>query len=179
MGDSQYPHCKELHCQICFCFYVCDQTHLEEQKAEVRKRVHQATHQSFHRLDGIKKKANMLTNPDEVDKTAKSNHVDFLPSNDAERRIFKRFLIQEIKLRLPLQEAVTVGSGTIEQMRTRLKMFVEYKLAVEKARDTTERYKKVEEAVDAVVAELVVPCILHLNMRVTKKVFHRFTGQIR
>ena len=115
----------------------------------------------------------MLTDPDEVDKTSKSNHVDFVPSNNAERRIFKRFLIHEIKLRLPLQEAVTVGSGTIEQMRTRLRLFVEDELAVEKARDTTERYKKVEEAVEAVVAELIVPCILHLNMRVTEKVFHR------
>ena len=123
---------------------MCDQTHLEEQKAEVRKRVHQATHQSFQRLNGIKKKTNMLTNPDGVDKTAKSNHVDFVPSNNAERRIFKRFLIHEIKLRLPLQEAVTVGSGTIEQIRTRLKMFVEDKLAVEKARDTTERHKKLK-----------------------------------
>ena len=154
---------------------MCAQTHLEEQKAEVRKRVHQATHQYFHRLDGIKKKTNMLTNPDEVDKTAKSNHVDFVPCKDAEIRIFKSFPIQEIKLRLPLQEAVTVGSGTIEQIRTRMKMLVKDELAVEKARDTTERYKKKEEAVDAVVAELVVPCILHLNMRVTKKVFHRLT----
>ena len=115
----------------------------------------------------------MLTDPDEVDKTSKSNHVDFVPSNDAKRRIFKRFLIHEIKLRLPLQEAVTVGSGTIEQIRTRLRLFVEDELAVEKARDTTARYKKVEEAVEAVVAELVVPCILHLNMRVTEKIFHR------
>jgi hypothetical protein len=98
-GDSRCDRCQQLDIRRCFCHPVNDEVFLEATARELEEHVKEALDEGFSKLDLIASKSQINGNPQAANKESIRNHIDFVPSSDAEVMIFNALIKDELKLR--------------------------------------------------------------------------------
>jgi hypothetical protein len=102
-------------------------------------------------------------------------HVDYQPSSRKEWSEFKALIVNEIKLRLgdKSQRARlrAILSRPFEDQRRALKELVECENSILIAVSTVHRHETARNLAVALAVEKLIPCILHMKMRLGEKIF--------
>jgi len=172
IGDLRCGDCKRTNVDKCFCHPVTDSSRLMDLRNILDKHVASAEGDAKARLDNIKKKTKILTNPRIVNKDTNIDHIDYqIPEDDRKMEIqFKRRLEKELSLRLPEGSILaSVLEGDIESKRSKLKQLLEEEMEVLEASRILDRHNSVSEGYAKLLCECAILCVLHAEMQMNEK----------
>ena len=177
INKERCKRCNRLHRAKCFCIDVCDKEHIACLKEELRKQCEQLEDEAFHKLDQIRANSKIYTNPEDADANENTVHIDYSGKDPVKLIAHISLLNEELTLRdVPPEEIARLfgngGLGARNRMQKKLKAMVKVEEAMQKKRETVDRFSSLEETLEAVANELAVPCILHMFMRTVEKFFH-------
>jgi hypothetical protein len=168
--------CTGAGCKRCYCHNVVDSVELQQVKAKVSAYVNSAFDDGFTRFDGIQKQSKMLFDASIADKERNPNHIDFQPTSRKEGLLHSKLLVHELKIRFPerqhkerLSELLMMS---VEEKIDTLKQLAAIEFEIGIARMTVDRHLTTRELAIALAVEKLVPCILHMKLRITEKIFH-------
>lgn len=99
-------------------------------------------------------------------------HVDFEPLSKTDPQHFSKSLKTELELRTHnKKDLASVLSSSLEEKRARLKSFLTQEAEIDLARKTMSRHEMVNAVVTMLVIGAAIPCVLHVEMRVSEKPF--------
>jgi hypothetical protein len=120
-------------------------------------------------FDEIRKKSKLRTNFLQVDKATNIMHIEYaIPQNDEDKvREYMQFISREFRIRsIPC-------CGRLEDWRMALFQSVQMERSIESLKKVKKWHEQGRETAPLVeVIELLIPCILHLESRVAKKVLN-------
>jgi hypothetical protein len=165
--------CKRLSIERCYCHPVNDEAFLTDTQLILEQHVQTALDEGFSKLDDIRSKSKINTNPQIANKSNNNKHIDYVPNSDSEVLRFNDLLRSELKLRHKSDMFGFQASleGSYDDRRHKLKRLIEEEDKINLARETLQRSESVRSIAEKVLAEEAVPCILHLEMRINEKVF--------
>jgi hypothetical protein len=154
-------------------------------KDKLNEYVESAFDEGFVRLKSIQSKSKMNFDSNVADKHLLNNHIDYQPTSKKDALAFTKQLRHELTIRVPQhqnkarRDELMVMSN--EDKVNNLKAMLVEEEAVLLAYTTVERYELKRDLAVALAVEKLVPCILHMKLRVTEKLFHCLinTGLIR
>jgi hypothetical protein len=101
------------------------------------------------------------------------SHIDYQPVSRKEWSDFKALIVNEIKLRLSdknqKQQLQTILARNFEDKRRALKEMVDCEQAILFAVATVHRHETARNLAVALAVEKLIPCILHMKMRLGEK----------
>jgi hypothetical protein len=93
-----------------FCHPVNDESFLRDTQKMLETHVQDALDDGLSKLDFIKAKSKIRTNPQIANKENNNTHIDFVPSSDSEVTKFSDLLKSELKLRFRTNRAGLVAA---------------------------------------------------------------------
>jgi hypothetical protein len=161
----------------CFCQPVVDSSEMQHVKAKLNEYVVAAFDEGFKKLNFIVSKSKMLFDKNIADKDVIKNHVDFQPISKKDGQEFSKQLVHEIKIRLSHDRKHKARLAELLVMTNEDKIIHLKEMAAEEekvllAKTTVKRYELKRDLAVALAVDKLVPCILHMKLRVTEKVFH-------
>ena len=91
--------CTDWNLEKCFCVPITTASTLQVTKDELSKYVEDAVDEGYKKIDAIMKQSTILTDPHQSDRLTNKNHIDFIPTNDADLAYFNGLMKDELKLR--------------------------------------------------------------------------------
>ena len=122
--------------------------------------------------DDIQNKSVIQISPIIADKEFREKHIDFKPRNKIEERSFNTLLMTELQLR----KNILHNEDTIEQRRKKLKNILFDGCEVLILRKAIDRQKDTMHK-ELTSIDKCIPCILHLEMRVSEKILEMLIAQ--
>lgn len=179
-GAERCDVCERLACTQCFCHPVNDRNYLVDQEAILWEYAEVAMDYGYEKIDYITKNSQLLFDCHQVDRDTNIRHIDFKPKDSFEHQAFKRFLKDELKLRLQDSDNSTLESileGGIEERREALRSLVADEVKITEARKTVDRHYGVQTVYNKLRVENACVCVLHMEMRLNEKLFYTLLGQ--
>jgi hypothetical protein len=180
MGDFKINNqrcqlCVTVGNERCFCHEVCDPDRLDKVEAELAEYVDAALDDGFRRIDGILSKSKMLFDSHIADKEHMAKHIDFVPKSKKEEKAHEKLVVQELKIRFPetiykqrLSELLVLPA---DDQVDALKLLAKSESKILLSRSTVDRHLHKRDLAIALTVEKLVPCNLHMKLRVTEKIF--------
>jgi hypothetical protein len=167
--------CVECGIDNCYCHAVCDPMMLENTKRSVKEYIDRTFDDDCKILRMVRKQSKLTYEEGTTNNDKLECHVDYQPKTRKEWSDFKSLIVQEIKLRLSSKEQKpqlqTILAREFEEQRRALKELVECENAILFAMTTVHRHKTARNLAVALAVEKLIPCILHMKMRMVEKIF--------
>jgi hypothetical protein len=149
---------------------------LERTRETINKYVLKALDDGFSRLDRILKASTIEFDSSISSKLSNNLHIDYEPKSDRERTKFSKLLNDEIKIWLKGPEHNErlhhLLSLPLDQKREAVREFGNFEANIVLARVTVKRHDTANAIAIALSVDKLIPCILHMKMRVVEKIFH-------
>jgi hypothetical protein len=150
---------------------------MQDVKGKLHEYVAAAFDEGFLRLQAIQSKSKMLFDKNIADKEIIKKHVDFQPKSKKDHVDFKKQLVHELRIRLSHDRKHKARLAELlvqpnEDKVNSLKVMALEEEAILLAKTTVERYELKRDLAVALAVDKLVPCILHMKLRVTEKLFH-------
>jgi hypothetical protein len=104
------------------------------------------------------------------------NHIDYESRSSREWSDFKGLVVNEIKQRLSIKsqsrQLKEIISWSFAEQQRALKELVVCETSILSAKNTVDRHKPARNLAVALAVEKLIPCILHMKMRLGEKLFH-------
>ena len=176
MNHDRCDLCTRLGNERCFCHDVSDEGVLEGTKKRLAEYIEEALDDGYQRLDFIQKNTQMLFDENVTDKENMTNHIDYEPVSADDRKRFLNMMNLEIRIRFKGRDLADKGRRMIalpmDEKRVALKELAICEASINIARKTVTRHEQARSLAVALAAEKLIPCILHMKMRVCEKIFH-------
>ena len=168
--------CANCNLTKCYCHSVCDMSVLEATNRNVQEYIERTFDVECKKLYAIRKKSKLNYNMGTTNEANFKNHIEYEPKSRQEWSVFKALVIDEIKLWLSAKsqskQLKTLISRSFEEQQRALKEFVEFENSILIAKSTVDRHEAARSLAMALVVETLIPCILHMKMRLGEKIFH-------
>ena len=173
-NDDRCNICVRLGIEQCFCHDVVDKDILEETKRRLAEYIDEALDDGYRRLDYIAKHSEMIFDSHVTGKETMTNHIDYEPDSKPDIKRFESLLNEEIKLRFKgeTQRGRQLMRMDLQSKRQSLKEVEACESAINQLRKTVVRHEETRILAVALAAWKLIPCLLHMKMRVCEKVFH-------
>jgi hypothetical protein len=166
--------CIEVGHDICYCHNVIDSEEVTKLEAKLLEYAETALDDNYKRLDRILKHSTMNFNPHVADKETLKEHIDYEPVSKRDALVHAFKVQHEIRIRF-------YKEGKKEQFTKLLMLEPEDKITVHKelvqseseialARQTVDRHVTSRDLAIAMLVEKLIPCILHMKLRVFEKI---------
>ena len=163
--------------QRCYCMPVNDEERLQDLQELISANVEDSILELYTHMDLVRRKSTIETDPNIVGKYDRGKHIDFRPVGRKQEREFGKLINKELMLRLEDTNPELLSNILVlddyDDRRNRLKDFVAQEGRMWEARSTLNR----QERVKWFTVEQVIPCILHLKMRLMEKLYHQLLSQ--
>jgi hypothetical protein len=168
MGNSRCLRCKARHKAKCYHHEVCDTVRVKDMLQDLEQQLglyfekHKKTYQD------IQSQSRLRTDHMQVDKEEDLNHLDYVipVDNPEKQRQYTQFIARECRLR-----DISLHGTQVEEWRSLLRSSVaieKYIYFLEQVRKWNEMGRETVPLVE--VVELLIPCILHLENRISEKI---------
>jgi hypothetical protein len=176
VADKRCDMCIRLGIDRCYCREVIDDDVLESTRSTLTSYIEHALDDGYERFDRIAKKSKLQFDQSIAGKEENKLHIDFEPKSGRERNAFIKLVNEEITIRLIEPEHSTrlhmMLKLPINQKKSALKEFAIFEKEIRLARLTINRHEVARDIAIALAVERLIPCILHMKMRLVEKVFH-------
>jgi hypothetical protein len=176
VNSEQCSICIRLSIDQCYCTGVINDNILKEKQQELQLYIEAAFNDGFKWFDSITQKSKMLFDSADAGKQKNKGHIDFEPSSAKAQSTFDKEMNKALMICLEgnhnkkrLQNLMHLP---IEEKRQALKEFCGFKDGINRACLTMDQRGKARNIATLLAAERLIPCILHMKMRIIEKVFH-------
>jgi hypothetical protein len=168
VGDARCDRCKRRSKRKCYHHRVCDEVQVSALLAELEAELGEYHNHCGKQFDEVAKKSKIKTDHMIANRYNDINHIDFviLPNNDEAKKQYTQFISRECHIcGIPLHgshlEDWHANLRTCLLMENRIKFLREVQRWSEMGRKTVPLVE---------VAELLIPCVLHLENRADEKI---------
>lgn len=173
-GDDRCDLCKTRERERCFCHKECDCQYIQSCKDDLAAQLLEDVQAHYERLDGIRNESSLRLDSNQPGRQDDKSHIDYvLPPEDDDKFFeallaYDAFLVEELALRLPVSQIR--GLSGVEAKRAKLREQASAEARILHIRDVLLREDNAAELAQ-ILAEEGIPCILHLENRVSEKLF--------
>jgi hypothetical protein len=175
VGSDRCETCIECGIDNCFCHAVCDPAMLEATRRSIKEYIDVTFDGEGQNLKLIRKKSKLSYEESLTNNHKLNFHIDYQPNSRKEWSEFKGLIVDEIKLRLSdksqRQQLRTILSRNFEDQRRALKELVDCENSILFAMSTVHRHDTARNLAVTLAVEKLIPCILHMKMRLFEKIF--------
>ena len=165
--------CVKVGLPKCYCHVIIDSQTLNNTEKVLENYLEEAFDAGYLKLDAIIKNTKMLFDEGQTHTDQKIHHIDFQPQSKSEVKAFLRQMNHEFIIRFgDNRQALKLHLDmTLDQQRVSLKELQANESIISAARKTVDRHQHIRQMAEAIAVEKVLPCTLHLKMRVVEKLF--------
>jgi hypothetical protein len=155
---------------------ICDPMMLEATRKSVEEYIDRTFDNDCKKLQNILRQSKLNYEAGTTNNVKIQNHIDYEPKSRKEWSDFKALIYAELKLRLSdksqSKQFKAITTRTFEDQRRALKEFVDCEQFIMLAKRTIDRHEPAKTLAVALAVEKLIPCILHMKMRIGEKIFH-------
>jgi hypothetical protein len=176
INSERCRFCVKVGSNRCYGFPVVDNNEFKTLRATLTSYIESAVDDGFRRLDDISRKAKIEFDSTQFNASSNKLHIDYDPPSTRERTNYTKALNEDIKLCLPEDENKTrlkkLLAKSLEKKRDALQEFYNAEEAISLTRFAVDWHTASKQMATALAVERLVPCILHMKMRVIEKTMH-------
>ena len=176
MCDDCQHDSERIH--RCYCTDFNSSEFLKRNREMLEKYYNAAEANSEARLTEIQAKSRLEYDPEIAFKERRPNHIDFVPSNDTERTQYTDFLFEEMDLRFKGKEDTALHREFASRrcsLKRRQEILKQVLVEEQEPLDAKFNIDRNEHA-GWFTAEQAIPCVLHLIIRISEKLFWGLLG---
>jgi hypothetical protein len=175
VGADRCNMCVECDISNCYCHSVCDPSMLEATRRSIEDYIDKTYDEDCKLLYKIRKQSKLSYDEGTANQQQILCHVDYQPVSRKEWSDFKSLIVNEIKLRLSAStqkdQLRNILGRKFEDQRSALKEMVDCEESILFALSTVQRHDRARNLAVALAVEKLIPCILHMKMRLGEKIF--------